>query len=109
MRRVRGVILDGWHRASVIYLNYLLPEINVPKISTVGFAKEDDCPSRMVSENSIYKLTFAAVDGEVGLYSLSGRSSDFVDNRDSVHPSVGGNIYGHMSAVNYFIKVIEKS
>ena len=96
-----GVILDGYHRGTVLRLMAYVPTIKVPKSRKTKFTS--DCAIALADEFEEYVAAFHAVDRGVVLYSRTGRSHDFL-NCDSVHPVLTGDPYGRRK-LNYFVRV----
>jgi hypothetical protein len=101
---IYAVILDGYHRNTVMQLPQYLPEIHVPLSSSVKIT--DESVVRDILERITYKVVFHAVDREMALYSRTGNSMDFL-NCNAVHPSLTGDLVGNRD-LNYFVKVREE-
>lgn len=95
MRIMQIIILDGWHKGEVI--TWHKPEqvirlLKPPVITACDCRSltdpEDFGPSE--PEEITYQCAFRSVDGEVALFSRSGKSMDFFDNFAHVYQK---NIY----------------
>jgi hypothetical protein len=102
---IYAVVLDGYHRSTVIKLAEYVPVLRIPKQTSIGIGP--DGVSRQVAANYEYHAVFHAVDREVVLYSRTGHSMDFL-NCDAVHPILTGDAVGRRT-LNHFVKVARET
>ncbi len=81
------IIIDGWHKGHVLDWHRPSPAVTLLKPKTVTVCDCDDPDPRPASRRSgerfefpeeqiTYKVAFTSPDGEVALFSTSGRSMD---------------------------------
>jgi hypothetical protein len=91
----------------VVNLKEPLERLLVPKRSKVVMPHPSAPPIRVATEVTAYQLCFQSRDHQVYLYSESGQSLKFLDDRDTVHPMLAGNHLGVKPPFNYFVRVEE--
>jgi hypothetical protein len=103
---VKAVVLDGFHRKSVVCIPHALPTLRLPRTTTLR-CTEFSVENHVMLESE-YKLVFMSVDGQVALYSITGNSEDFL-NCDAVHVACSENpLFGMKRSLNYFVPVERK-
>jgi hypothetical protein len=100
---VKAVVLDGFHRQTVITLSHMVPILTVPREAKISVTPSS-VENKVVREEE-YQLTFASRDGKVALYSTTGNSEDFL-NCDAVHVAFSQNpLFGMTRELNHFVRV----
>lgn len=103
---IHCVILDGFHRNTVIRLAQYRDVIEVPVMAKISMTETRI--DRVISKTAQYKACFHAVDRDVVLYSSTGNSMDFVFGTDSVHPALTGGRFAQREPLNHFVRVQDK-
>lgn len=78
------IVLDGWHRATVIRLPQYTPVLRLPRTRSFRITKSG--VQGYPDDRDEYRACFHAVDGQIVLYSMDGRSDVFLC-RDWIVPS----------------------